>query len=469
MSRGSSRAELGRAELVRVGSAHADRWRGGPPVPRKIYPDLVTVTPAEPDHPANGGRPDSLTALQFEAPSGLIPDSPRVAAAEQRALARRMQQGLRLRLLLWPLLVIVLVPGFVGHPRPGLSGRGLVVTLCLVVFAAVTIVVSTTQRPNKDLPASFLLLPLIMGACGIGLLATQNSIAGQVPATLAVALAFLRLPLSEALGVGGVITAGVALTTVAVDGGADDAAATILLCVTLGLMALMVRRSWDAEAGTEKLMAQLLDAREEHTKAAALAERGRIARDLHDVLAQSLSGLAIQLEAARRIARRDGVDGQLGELLDRASALTRDGLSDARRAVAALRGDAQASLDMLPSLVERYREDLRLDASLSVTGTARPLPQAAGEALLRGAQEALTNAARYARGSAVRVELDYQESTTVLSVQDIPGPGSAVPAEAITGSGLGLRGMAERLAQAGGQVQAGPAGDGWLVRMEVPA
>lgn len=256
---------------------------------------------------------------------------------------------------------------------------------------------------------------------------------------------------------------------VARNGNDESAAATVLLCLTMALMALLLRRSWEDQEAAERLTAQLQDAREEHAKAAALAERGRIARDLHDVLAQSLSGLAIQLEAARRVAARGGADEQLIELLARAGGLTKDGLAEARRAVAVLRGDAQASLDQLPGLIDRYKRDLRLDVVLEVRGRARDLAPPAGEALLRGTQEALTNAARYARGSTVRVELEYLEAATVVSVQDTVSARGAAPGEVITGSGLGLRGMAERLAQVGGRVQAGPTGTGWLVRMEVPA
>jgi signal transduction histidine kinase len=444
-----------RSTLMQLSGRSADRIEHG-----RIYPALVSTSRSVPANLESGP-----VAVQ----TGPLSASPRVAEAERRGQERRRSQGRRLRLLLWPILALVMVPTLLGHPRPGTSGAGLVVVLCLAGFVIATIVTIRMSRPNQELPFTFPLLPLLMGACGIGLMATQNSVSGEIPATVAMSLAFLRLPLPKALGVGGVITAGIVVTVVARQGGDDSAAGTLLLCVTLALMALLVRRSWEDQEAAERLTAELHDAREEYAKAAALAERGRIARDLHDVLAQSLSGLAIQLEAARRVARRDGVDEQLSELLDRAGALTRDGLTEARRAVAALRGDALASLDQLPALVERYRGDLRLDASLAISGTVRPLPAAAGEALLRGAQEALTNAARYARGSAVRVELDYQESMTVLSVRDTRAADGDAPAGVITGSGLGLRGMAERLAQAGGRMQAGPAEDGWLVRMEVPA
>jgi signal transduction histidine kinase len=231
----------------------------------------------------------------------------------------------------------------------------------------------------------------------------------------------------------------------------------------------------------ELLLAQLEDARAAEAEAAALAERTRIAQDLHDVLAQSLSGLAIQTEAARRLARRGQSGEDLADLLDRCAKLAKEGLTDARRAVGALRGDAVATLDRLPELIERYRGDLELDATLTVSGTCRDLPGEAGLALYRGAQEALTNAARYARGSQTLVTLRYEQDATVLTVEDrrtkedgVEPAGSQAasgiePAPIVYGSGLGLVGMRERLAEVGGTATAGPTREGWIVRMEIPA
>lgn len=449
---------------------HEDERSAGHAAAQTTYPALVTVSPTAPGSPEPPDQSQPVegpaAAVTATGPSAV---SSRVAAAEQRALERLRSQGERLRRLLWPVTALVVLPTLFSRPRPGWHGDGLVVALCLIGFVVMVLVTGFWAKLSRPSTWVDLLLPLVIGAVGIGLVGVQNGTSGQVAVSVGVVLAFLRETLPRALGVGGVLTAGIVVVVVSTNGSDEEAAATVLLCVTMALMALLVNRSWADQAAAELLTAQLQDAREEHAKAAALAERGRIARDLHDVLAQSLSGLAIQLEAARRMARRGGADEQLIELLDRAGALTKDGLSEARRAVAVLRGEAQASLDLLPGLVERYRKDLRLDVELEVRGVERPLPPMAGEALLRGAQEALTNAARYARGSAVRVELEYGESVTVVSVQDTRPQQSAPSGEVITGSGLGLRGMAERLAQAGGQVQAGPTGTGWLVRMEVPA
>jgi signal transduction histidine kinase len=157
------------------------------------------------------------------------------------------------------------------------------------------------------------------------------------------------------------------------------------------------------------------------------------------------------------------------EVIERSGRLVKEGMSDARRAVGALRGEGVPTVDRLAELIERYRDDLGLDVTLCTTGPARDLPTDAGMALYRGVQEALTNVARYAQGASARVELQYDEDVTVLTVEDRRPESAAAPAPVVTGSGLGLVGLRERLAEVGGSVSAGPTNDGWIVRMEVQA
>lgn len=291
-----------------------------------------------------------------------------------------------------------------------------------------------------------------------------------LPPSVAVLTAFLVLRPLPAVVLGSVLMSGLVGAALAgTDGSVANLISQLLFCAVLALMAISMRQASDNEERAALLLAQLEDARDAQAEAAALAERTRIAQDLHDVLAQTLSGLAIQVQAARRMARRDEAGENLRELLDRAGKLVKEGLGDARRAVGALRGDRLHSLDRLPELVERYRVDLELDATMTVTGTRRALPADAGLALYRGAQEALTNAARYARGARTTVTLCYEPQATTLTIEDRrTGPGPA-PAALAGGSGLGLTGMRERLTEVGGSASAGPAPDGWRVRMEIPA
>ena len=113
---------------------------------------------------------------------------------------------------------------------------------------------------------------------------------------------------------------------------------------------------------------------------------------------------------------------------------------------------------------------MALEITLRVEGTARTLPADAGLALYRGAQEALTNVARYAPGASTTVVLGYERDRTTLSVEDRVAA-TALPAGvglADVGGGRGLAGMRERLERAGGSMQAGPTDAGWRVELQVP-
>ncbi len=110
-----------------------------------------------------------------------------------------------------------------------------------------------------------------------------------------------------------------------------------------------------------------------------------------------------------------------------------------------------------------------VDVTLTVEGSARTLPADASLALYRGAQEALTNVARYAPGATTSVVLRYDSDRTTLSVEDrVSGPRRAAASWQGLGGGRGLAGMRERLERAGGSMQAGPTEQGWRVELDVP-
>jgi signal transduction histidine kinase len=213
----------------------------------------------------------------------------------------------------------------------------------------------------------------------------------------------------------------------------------------------------------QALLVEVQAGREAESEAAALQERSRIARDLHDVLAHSLAGLSVQLQATRAIAARENVDPAVLEPLDKAATLARDGLAEARAVVSALHDPVGLGVDEVPALIERHPGEV----ALSVTGAPRPVAPEPGHAVYRAVQEALTNAARYAPGAAVTVTLAYASNKLRVCVADTGlSPGrNAVPSQ---GSGLGLAGMAERLRAVGGSVTAGPRpGGGWQVEMGI--
>ena len=214
------------------------------------------------------------------------------------------------------------------------------------------------------------------------------------------------------------------------------------------------------------LLAQLEDARDEQARAAAIAERGRIAAELHDVLAHSLSGAAIQLQGARLLAEREHAGEKLTTAIDHASELVKAGLANARQAVGALRGDALPSVTELDALVDSYKMDMNLDVTLRVEGAPRALAADTSLALYRGAQEALTNVARYAPSACAAVVLSYERNRATLSVEN--GVSVAAPQRGL-GGGHGLSGLQERIERVGGTMSAGPTAGGWRVDIEVPS
>jgi signal transduction histidine kinase len=190
------------------------------------------------------------------------------------------------------------------------------------------------------------------------------------------------------------------------------------------------------------------------------------------VLAHSLSGAAIQLQGARMLADREQAGGEVSGAIDRASELVREGLSEARQAVGALRGEALPGVAQLETLVESYRRDMGLDITLTIDGGLPELAADAGLALYRGAQEALTNVARYAPGARTEVQLRRDGSRVILTVEDhVPATAAVSPRGGLpgVGGGRGLSAMHERVTRAGGRVSAGPIDSGWRVELEVPA
>ncbi|MFJ5262425.1 sensor histidine kinase [Streptomyces sp. NPDC088387] len=394
--------------------------------------------------------------------------SPRLAAALAGARARRERRTRRLRPVVWGIVAAVALQSVFADPTPGTHGEHLAVTLllagCLLPLAAVASGLWGMARP-----AACILFCLLVSGFAFALGVVQPHSTPVLPSSVAVLIAFLVLSRRRAVAIGCAVLGGLVLTElVGAHDGVVDLLGQLLFCLVLAMMAISMRQAGESEERAALLLAQLEDAREAEAEAAALAERTRIAQDLHDVLAQTLSGLSVQMQAARRMARRDNAGEELRDLLDRAGTLVKEGLGDARRAVGALRGQQTPSLDRLPELVERYRMDLELDVTLSVTGATRPLPADADLALYRGAQEALTNAARYARGAHTTVTLHYDAGSTVLTVEDRRTDRAPTAPPPIEGSGLGLRGMRERFEAVGGTASAGPDEAGWTVRMEVP-
>jgi len=197
----------------------------------------------------------------------------------------------------------------------------------------------------------------------------------------------------------------------------------------------------------------------------AAEERNRIAREIHDVIAHSLTVSLLHISAARLAVETDPADA--ARALAEAERLARQSLDEVRGTMGLLgRGSGAPGVappapgaPQVPELIGQLRR-AGADVTLVVDGDLGTLPATTGSTLYRIAQEALTNATKHAPGSAVQVQVDVTGDTVEFSV------GSAGPAR--QGTGMGLQGMRERALAVGGTCSAGPDGCGWRVHARLP-
>jgi signal transduction histidine kinase len=228
--------------------------------------------------------------------------------------------------------------------------------------------------------------------------------------------------------------------------------------VTLTVLAgLLIRHEID-------LVAQLRAAQAGLAERARAEERNRIARELHDVIAHTLTISLLHVSSARLAVEHDPDDAV--RALAEAERLGRESLAEVRLAVGMLhqRDDAARSAplpgaDDLPALVERFRS-AGADIALTIDGDCGRLPATTGLAVYRILQEALTNAVKHAPGSPTAVGLHVGANAVELAVDTAAKPGA--------GTGLGVLSMRERAESLGGSCQAGPGGQGWLVQATLP-
>nr|WP_246400840.1 sensor histidine kinase [Jiangella mangrovi] len=228
-------------------------------------------------------------------------------------------------------------------------------------------------------------------------------------------------------------------------------------------------------ARARRLRIAMLEERElrltQQQETAATRERERIAREMHDILAHSMSLVVVQAEAGPVAVRHDPARAE--QMFDTISLTARDALAQLRRVLGVLHtGDdgvslrsPQPGLEALPDLVRRVG-DTGLTATLTEDGDARPLPPDLAATAYRIVQESLTNTVKHAAASAVDVRLTWSDSELRIEVSD---DGAGAPSS-IDGTGNGLIGMRERVAAASGSFDAGPGpgGVGFRVRASVP-
>jgi signal transduction histidine kinase len=416
----------------------------------------------------------------------------RLARAQREAVVRRLRP---VGLIAATVVLLITVR---QNPPPGLHGESLGVLIALV---GVEIGAITALAMRRDAGRLLVLpfVPLVVGSVALTWLQPRGA-AGSLGFFIAAAAALRLMPerRRRLVAATAVAVIGVTLTLVAAVArthGHTPGAAAVLTAILPGVVivvALLTRRLDRDSQQIERLLMDLERAQDAEVRAAALAERQRLAREMHDVLAHSLSGLALQLEGARLLAIEDSADARLTDAIERAHHLAKSGLQEARRAIGMLRDDELPGPERLAGLAEEFERDSGLRCQVAVTGTPHRLDPQVRLALYRVAQEALTNIRKHAHACRVEVRLCYQPHGTRLAVEDY-GPGRPVsstagravssPASAAANGagpapstvadrgsrGYGLTGMRERAELLGGRLTAAPTRTGFLVELWVPA
>jgi signal transduction histidine kinase len=234
---------------------------------------------------------------------------------------------------------------------------------------------------------------------------------------------------------------------------------------TIWVGRIVHRRTAQADALTTRLQLAEVE-RATQTREAVARERAVIARELHDIVAHSVSLMVVQAGTARPAARR--IDGELADVLETIERAGREALTELRRLLHVLRSTDDPGLQplpdlsRLPDLVEGFHR-----AGVDVRATlAAPADVPAGVALCayRAVQEGLTNAMRYADGARVHVEVAGDKQVLRVRVHDRGGTAAARD----LGGGTGLLGLRERVLLCGGHLSAGPDDSGYLLEVALP-
>ena len=222
-----------------------------------------------------------------------------------------------------------------------------------------------------------------------------------------------------------------------------------------------------ALANQAMLAIQLTRLSAQSRQSAVMAERNRLARDIHDTLAQGFTGVILQLEAVEE-ATSQRLAAKAGEHLTRAGELAREGLQEARRSVWALRPQTLEEKDLceaLRGLIQKMTAGTPVQADFDVQGKPRELPLDWEENLLRIGQEVLTNVLRHAQASKFNVQMAFADGEVRLSLRD-NGSGFDLGGRH---DGFGLQGMRERVEGMGGQLSIQSAkGEGTAISIVLP-
>src|SRR5215469_2290680 len=364
---------------MRLGAAAADRDGPGP---RHVIPPRVL---------------DAVTAVTIAA-LGLVSGLGARAQHEHMPLAA---------------LPVLAAMGLVLYPRRRHPA---------VVLGAVTALVVTLVAMGATLGGSF--LAVLCAAYSAAVYGSRRLVIVVVAGAVA-AILFVGIP--QALGYGGTVQRVVPIPTILAAAGA-------------ALFGLLIRNQFSARNSQLAVMAEraewAAEQRAQEARRATLAERLRIARELHDIVAHHVSVIVIQAQGAQRMVDRD---------------------PDRSR---------QAMADIETLVTSMAAAGLRV--TLRTTGEPRPVPEDVGLTGYRIVQEALTNVLKHAGPAQAHVLLDYGEQLEITVTDD--GRGAAAGLTGPPGAGRGTTGMRERVSMLGGQLTAGPQpGGGFRVHAAIPS
>jgi len=255
---------------------------------------------------------------------------------------------------------------------------------------------------------------------------------------------------------------------------------TILAAAGAVLFGLVIRSQFSARTAQLAVMAERAEwataQREQEARRATLAERLRIARELHDIVAHHVSVVVIQAQGAQRVADRD--PDRARQAMADVERTARTALEEMRRMLGLLRSPDDAedtgSLDVAHGVADIAALADRMTGSgvaVTVRTTGEPfgVPEDVGLALYRIAQEALTNVLKHAGPAHAEVHLHYSEQLEITIADDGRGAAAVLTGAAPPGAGRGITGMRERVAMLGGRITAGPQpGGGFLVHAVIP-
>jgi signal transduction histidine kinase len=369
----------------------------------------------------------------------------------------------------------------IAMASPGPTGLDRSVTLGLVGLAAIWVYLAYNRASQKRRGRTLPMLVYFVGLLALCAVLMTRDLVFLLFTITGFFHAFHLRPWQ--LGVAGVFGTSVAINTMTM--GVPTATVQSLgtyvgvisiQTVSIGAGLVMAEKTTEQHERRKQMIARLEAALEENAglhaqlltqarEAGALDERQRMAGEIHDSLAQGLTGIITQGQAAQRVWH---TPDRAREHVDRAVALARESLTEARRSVQALRPrQLQEALlpEALGDLVRRWADDRDVAVRLDVTGDRVALSPAIEVTLFRVAQEALHNVAKHAGASRVGLALSYLNDVVLLDVRD-DGRGM----NGTRGQGFGLTSMTQRVRGVGGELEIeSTAGEGTAISVRVPA